>query len=56
MTQPETEEDRLRRECREMYADLHRSGAIEGTFEEWLADATKKAALKLDPNRIIVPT
>lgn len=56
MTQPETEEERLRRECREMYNDLHRAGAIEGTYEEWLADATKKAAAKLDPNRIILPS
>lgn len=56
MTQPETEEEKLRRECVEMYNQLHASGAIDGTYEEWLADATKKAALKLDPNRIILPS
>lgn len=44
----ESEEDRLRRETRELYDDLAASGAITGTYAEWLASAAEEAARKLD--------
>ena len=45
----ETEVDRLSRECREMYDELAASGAITGTYAEWLKAAAEQAAQKLDP-------
>lgn len=51
----ESEVDRLRRETREMYNDLFAAGAIEGTYEEWLAHATKRALAEAEPKRIITP-
>ena len=52
----ETEIERLSRECREMYEELYAKGVIDGTYEEWLKDATEKAMKKLDPPRIILPS
>lgn len=43
----ESEEDRLRRETREMYAELVTRGAITGTYAEWLAAAAQEAAEKM---------
>jgi|CXWL01.1.fsa_nt_gi predicted YcjX-like family ATPase len=51
----ETETERLSRECRAMFDELSAKGAIDGTYEEWLKDATEKALKKLDPSRIILP-
>ena len=51
----ETETERLSRECRAMFDELSAKGAIDGTYEEWLEDAMKKAAARLDPSRIILP-
>lgn len=51
--QPETEQERLSRECREMYDELFKAGKIEGTYEEWLKHATKKALAEAEPKRIV---
>jgi len=50
----EPEADRLRRETRELYDELKAKDLIEGSYEEWLADATKKAIALIDPKRIVV--
>lgn len=49
--QPETEEDRLRRECRTMYDELLAAGKIDGSYADWIEHATKKALA--DPKRIV---
>lgn len=52
-TTPETEKERLSRECRELYDDLHSKGLIEGHYSEWLEAAAKEAAKKLDPPTVL---
>lgn len=51
----ETEEERLRRETRAMFEELKAKDLVEGTYEEWLADATRKAIARIDPPRIVMP-
>ena len=55
MSQVETEAERLSRECRELYDELYEADMIDGTYEEWFADAAKKGAKRLDPSPIITP-
>jgi len=56
---PETEQERLSRECREMYDELTSKGLIEGTYAAWLEASAKKGAERLAPAdapRIILPS
>lgn len=43
----ESEEERLRRETRDLYDELVTRGAITGTYAEWLAAAAEEAAEKM---------
>ena len=54
--QPETEEEMLRRTTKALFVELSEKGLIDGTYEEWLKDATEKATKKLAGDRIITPT
>ena len=53
--QPETEEEMLRRTTRALFDDLSAKGYVDGTYEEWLKDATEKAAKKIAGDRILTP-
>ena len=54
--QPETEEEMLRRKTRALFEELSEKGYVDGTYEEWLKDATEKATKKLAGDRIVTPT
>lgn len=50
----ESEQDRLSRECREMYDELVTRGAITGTYAEWLGAAAIQATEPPEQPRIQV--